>query len=157
MDQNGMTIIWHWPFWIVMLSPKVTRFKTRDNVILRTVKVDFQSQEEQDHCIKQGVLCSGVKLIAEKYIPKRWVIQCYNCWKFGHVAKLCPYNESCVNCSQKHKRCDIQEFWQYKCTNCGENHPANNKICRIYKEHEYNILKVSTDNQNKNNLSIQDY
>lgn len=47
------------------------------------------------------------------------VLQCYNCFKFGHYAKSCNSNKVCSKCSEHHqysyKECESQSL---KCVNC---------------------------------------
>ena len=98
------------------------------------------------------------KFQTEKYIPRRRIIQCYKCWKYGHIANLCPHKQTCVNCSKNHETCEIANAWQYKYTNCGEHHVADSKLCRIYKDHQMQMLKSNEEvSFGSREVLIQDY
>ena len=60
------------------------------------------------------------------------VLQCLNCQKYGHFAKYCKNKTVCVNCAADHNRKDCKTK-QPKCANCTLTHPANSKLCGVYK------------------------
>lgn len=61
------------------------------------------------------------------------VIQCFQCYGFGHWKDTCKKKRKCLICGQKyHGRCEMKE----KCINCGEEHKASDKRCKIYKINE---------------------
>ncbi|XP_072929999.1 uncharacterized protein [Epargyreus clarus] len=69
-----------------------------------------------------------MKIKVEPYVFP--VTQCSRCWRFGHVAKMCPSNKIiCPKCSKTHANCDSND---YKCVNCSGNHMALSKTCPIY-------------------------
>ena len=72
--------------------------------------------------------------------------QCYNCQRFGHVAKYCRRNEkTCVRCGDEgHTRQECPN--QISCFHCKEAHYANDKSCNKYKV-EKEI--ISTQNKQK--------
>lgn len=134
-------------------SPKLLRFKTRTGLVLKTVKVDFSSVAEQEQCLKDGVRLDRLSLNVEKYIPRKRVIQCYKCWRFGHIAALCPNNLTCVNCTGNHRSCTTRSYRQLRCSNCRGNHPANDRLCPVYKEVEYKVFNST----NTESMHIEDY
>lgn len=76
-----------------------------------------------------------VKFEAPK--PKREVPQCTRCQSFNHTKSYCNRGPRCVKCTGLHlsKDCPRKEKDNnVQCTNCQENHPANYKGCRIYKQ-----------------------
>ena len=91
-----------------------------------------------------GVLVSEIKKIHELcYCTVTWekhrnynkIIQCYNCQSFGHVALNCFRKSKCKNCAGEHKSKDCADTTEdkIKCSNCGEKHTANSRLCEIYK------------------------
>lgn len=79
-----------------------------------------------------------VKIKVRPFIPS--VKQCFNCYQFGHTKSSCKNNNKiCLICGDKyHGYCERQA----KCTNCGENHKANDKKCAKYLYNKQ-LLKVS--------------
>lgn len=63
------------------------------------------------------------------------VNQCSVCWKFGHIARMCPSSKKrCPKCCGEHENC---ETTKYRCMNCKGDHMAFEKICPVYlKERE---------------------
>lgn len=90
-----------------------------------------------------------------KFFDDVGVIQCFKCWKFGHMSKECRSEKNiCPKCTGDHmaKQCQSQET---KCSNCiyatevlklpnvDYNHEAYDRNCeaykRIYKELERKV------------------
>ena len=67
-------------------SPKVKRFRTRNGTVLTTLKIDFKTVAEQQKCVQTGILFEGESFHTELFQPRKRVIQCYRCWKYGHIA-----------------------------------------------------------------------
>lgn len=69
------------------------------------------------------------------------VVQCFRCQRFGHGSRHCNMKARCVKCGEEHmsSECTIpkaQNDPRYthdviKCANCGNNHTASFKECRI--------------------------
>ncbi|KOB68062.1 reverse transcriptase [Operophtera brumata] len=58
------------------------------------------------------------------------VTQCSVCWKYGHMARMCPSRKTkCPKCSGEHANCEITE---YRCINCKGNHMAFYKKCPVF-------------------------
>ena len=69
---------------------------------------------------------------------KTRVLQCYNCYGFGHASRVCTRDKICEFCSQpEHGDCDRQKL----CVNCKEEHDARNKKCKVFKKEEEALLK----------------
>lgn len=76
-----------------------------------------------------------VKIEVEPFISA--IIQCNNCWFYGHRREECKNKTKCLNCSQEHlfdkdfKFCKDENT---KCSNCGDGHKANFRKCKKYIE-----------------------
>lgn len=69
--------------------------------------------------------------------PKREVVQCIRCQRYGHTQKFCSRNPRCVKCAGDHLTNQCQRRTKsndVKCVLCDGNHPANYKGCIVYKE-----------------------
>lgn len=63
--------------------------------------------------------------------------QCFNCQEYGHTKNRCFLAPICAICSDKHltNQCDKDKNDKSAklCNNCGENHTANWKGCKVYQ------------------------
>ena len=74
------------------------------------------------------------------YIPNP--LQCYNCFKFGHGSRNCRAEEICPNCTANaHQHNEKDCKYPSKCINCGEEHSARSKTCKVWKV-EKEVLQV---------------
>ena len=97
------------------------------------VRVTFESHCSYEEAVSSdGVLIPGIKKLI-KFCPERErrVTRCYNCNKFGHISRCCPFNHSCGNCgSEKCKEAVCTKV--SKCSNCGESHKATSSRCPVF-------------------------
>ncbi|CAH2106386.1 unnamed protein product [Euphydryas editha] len=90
-----------------------------------SIRIGFKGSSLPSH-----IFILDLRIKVEPYIFP--VTQCSKCWRFGHTKRLCPSNKTiCPKCGGHHENCEITIF---KCVNCGENHLALSKSCRIYKK-----------------------
>ncbi|KAJ8979707.1 hypothetical protein NQ317_000992 [Molorchus minor] len=81
-----------------------------------------------------------------RYVDHINVIQCYKCWKFGHMVKDCKREKDiCPKCTGEHKsnECQSNEIICINCKHASEilkvpnieyNHTAFNRNCEAYKQ-----------------------
>ena len=97
------------------------------------VRVTFDNHESYETAIESdGVLIPGFKK-SIKFCPERKhrVIRCYNCNRFGHISRPCPYNHSCANCGGE--ECGAFDCNKAPiCSNCGQGHKADSSRCPIF-------------------------
>lgn len=124
----------------------IRRFITKDNTKLRTIKIDFQTEEHYKTCLSKGFAMDHYLFSAEEYKPRKRIIQCYKCCKFGHVAKLCNQTHfTCQICSKNHptQQCNSGSSFCVNCEHSGHN--ATSKDCPMYQE----LVKKLNFNQNR--------
>ena len=111
------------------------RFVTKEKVKLGTVKIDFEEETERDKALKLGIKLGEEIFPAENYEPRRRIIQCYNCLKFGHVAKLCRQDHpTCSTCGRDHHAKSCQ-YRRVHCSNCDQDgHSATDKQCPKFRD-----------------------
>ena len=94
-------------------------------------------------CVVELSPALRARLMSSKKVNIKWsrcrisdhvsVLQCYKCFKFGHVAKKCKNKECCAKCGGEHltNTCEVKE--KYSCINCScanispANHAAYDK------------------------------
>ena len=70
------------------------------------------------------------------YRPR--ILQCYNCYQFGHASRVCVRNKVCQFCSQPdHGECDRS----FSCVNCKGGHHARDKTCKMIMKEQEALLK----------------
>lgn len=119
----------------------VHNFKNRKGMINVILQMDTKSYE----CIEQKEM---LHIGWRRYIFRDSlnVKQCFNCWKFGHLARNCKKETpTCQKCAGEHKEKDCQSN-QVCCANCKYavdvlkitnikwDHKAYDKNCEAYKK-----------------------
>lgn len=77
------------------------------------------------------------KITFEAPHQKKELPQCTKCQRYDHTQKYCHRDPRCVKCAGDHltKDCSRKVKDKHvKCVLCSENHSANYKGCKIYKE-----------------------
>ena len=72
----------------------------------------------------------------EKYEYKPQIVRCFNCQKFGHVARMCWYEGTiCGKCTSKeHSTKDCTYGTKdYKCYHCEGNHETGSRKCEAIR------------------------
>ena len=118
------------------------RFVNHNNEALMVGIATLSCRQHLELILEEDLYLSNSRLTVEEYIPKRRVIQCYNCKQFDHVQKWCPNSYSCTKCSKNHKDNDCQTPSTLRCTNCKKAHSSLDKNCPVYlnKLHINNAL-----------------
>lgn len=96
--------------------------------------IDFKQQQNNKSIYNVKRLLHSV-VTFEPPKPKREIVQCTRCQRFGHTKSYCHLTPRCVKCISIHatgdcprpKRGAPNKDSNVQCINCGENHPANYK------------------------------
>ncbi|KAI5892969.1 uncharacterized protein SCHCODRAFT_01041471, partial [Schizophyllum commune H4-8] len=73
----------------------------RSSKVHASVVLYFSDPDVADECISRKISWQGTLLRTEKYRPQP--IQCYNCFRFGHIASHCRRPATCGKCSEQHR------------------------------------------------------
>ena len=91
-----------------------------------TVKMTFRAQYLPTH-----VYLFFNRLQVDKYnLP---ILQCKNCFKFGHREKFCRSPIRCRLCGEGHSHTECKQGDTPKCSNCSLNHTATDAQCPVFK------------------------
>ena len=108
------------------------RFINRNKKPLKVGVITLSCHQHLIKLLEGEIFLCNLLMKTEEYIPRRKVIQCYNCKKFDHVQKWCPHSHSCINCSKPHSDIDCKTPAQITCANCKQNHSSFDKNCPVY-------------------------
>src|SRR5436190_3574184 len=108
-----------------------------------SILIAVENAKQAQLAIEKRLYIAGNWLIAEKCKENIAQKQCQNCQKYGHSTRAYFAQSICQICAEKHKTikhncsiCNVQgqccPHAALKCSNCGENHMANNNICAFY-------------------------
>ena len=92
-----------------------------------------------------SVLPTEIKVDSEimrirPYNPR--VLQCFNCYRFGHTSRVCTRDKICLVCSQpEHGDCSRPKV----CANCKEAHHARDKNCKVFKKEQEALIKANAE------------
>ena len=107
-----------------------------------TIKVKFNREEELDDAIQNTIKIFEQRYMVEKFIFKPKVVICYNCQKYGHVARLCrsatPICGKCKSSDHETEDCTVEERL-YKCYHCDGQHRTASRSCLVHQEKEEEI------------------
>ena len=116
----------------------VRRFINKAGKRLSTVMITFDKLDNYQASIsKDQVLIGRSYCPFRKYVPKPYVVQCFNCYQFDHHADWCSRTRACPYCADNHKAddCTKKETAEHqKCVNCKKDnkHPSTSKACPSY-------------------------
>ncbi len=116
-----------------ILSPipilKAERLKRKGEIATSCVKITFDGPKLPEK-VKFGFLIHPVR----EFVPEP--VQCYNCRRWGHIAKACKGQQCCARCGQEHEtqNCLKKDRSEFSCINCGGNHSAAYGGCKNRKE-----------------------
>lgn len=105
---------------------------TRRGVQTRAVRVKFKDSNDLDKAIGENVILQNLIIRAEELILQPRVTQCYNCYKYNHIAEKCESSKTCPRCAspydESHDSCEREPV----CLNCKGSHASTDKQCPIF-------------------------
>ena len=139
------------PIWI---SSQENRQAKRHASILIAV----ENAKQAELAIEKRLCIAGNWLIAEKCKENKTQIQCQNCQKYNHATRNCFAQSVYQICAKQHKtsqhKCNICEVFDQicphsilKCSNCGEDHKANDSTCLFKTNPEKRSYKYAQNLQ----------
>lgn len=116
---------------------RITRIVDRKKENTPALILSFNSTTYPEH-VKVGL----TRVATKPFYPNP--LQCYGCYRFGHLSVRCPGPKRCYNCSGEHvvEKCDEPA----QCVNCEADHRSTFRRCPAY-QHEMKVVKVKVDYQ----------
>jgi hypothetical protein len=100
-----------------------------------SIIVDCTTPEAANAIIQKGISIGKEIRMAERFVRECRVLQCFNCYKYGHMAKGCTNAAYCGHCAGAHKSDECifpDEKDKEKCCNCDKKgHKAWSQNCPL--------------------------
>lgn len=102
------------------------------------MRAGFEDENTAKDLIKYGFKIGFSSYRVEKAHTNPRIVQCYNCFSFGHERQNCKEQKKCIRCgSTSHISSSCKESKvSPKCANCGDSHVATYRGCPAYKSHQ---------------------
>ena len=101
--------------------------------------VDVASPAQANLLINEGLLFHSELKNCELFHGDCRVTQCFNCYEYGHIARVCRKGKKCGICASPghdDQACRFRDVpTRHRCVNCSRNHPAWASGCDRRKEH----------------------
>ena len=109
---------------ITSITPLRKRSK-RGLVAHQSVVVFTEDSSAADRCLKLGFYIENICYRTDKFAPHLYIVQCFNCYKFGHTTQHCPNRKTCGKYGERHAtgECNKLEH-QHKYASCKGSHAA---------------------------------
>ncbi|KAI1005374.1 hypothetical protein K3495_g2840 [Podosphaera aphanis] len=91
----------------------------------------FDRAEQADIAISKGIMWKFELKATEIFRSGFRLMQCFNCQKYGHIAKVCTANSKCGNCAGEHNTRVCPGKQDVRCSNCARKHKAWDQICPV--------------------------
>lgn len=91
----------------------------------------FNDAECADRVIAKGLMWGYEVKATEIFRSGFRIMQCYNCQKYGHIARNCSVEPKCGQCAGGHNTRSCSGKGETRCTNCSKKHPAWDQTCPI--------------------------
>lgn len=104
----------------------------------RCVRVDFASPEILRIAIAKRVVIDHISCKVENFNLLPRIIQCYNCYRYGHFASDCSEAKICRKCANNYHGNECHN--ESKCIICTGNHGANAIECPV-RQTKYETAK----------------
>ena len=120
---------------VEIIHVKAMRTRREDATRMNLI-IGLPSPSEANKVCKEGLIVESEVYRAEPYDKNVQPRQCYNCFKFGHIARFCTATARCGHCAATaHKEGDSGCHAKLgkipcKCILCGGDHTAWSRDCK---------------------------
>jgi hypothetical protein len=102
----------------------------------RVTPLETASPETANRIISQGLIHEGEIKTCVRFLSEGKVTRCFNCQKYGHIARLYKNQTTCSECAGQHlaEACTKGPEASRKCAACKGNHRAGSQQCDIERK-----------------------
>ena len=118
-NRNTMEID---PYWVGFLH------RPRDGESRIPLVIEVKGVKQANQLIRNGICIGAVWYSCEVYNRRCRLTQCFKCWRYGHLATVCPHEERCGQCGGGHNHLACRSA-RLACIGCGGEHEARSKLC----------------------------
>ena len=124
--------------------------KSAEGKCYSTLHIDTYSVTVANHLINKGLLEDLEVHTCEVFNRATWLMQCFHCQAYGHIARACRNTTKCAFCAGEHQSGECrrtEDLTKAKCANCHQTgHAAWMRVCPIWdKEIErLQVVRMST-------------
>jgi hypothetical protein len=103
----------------------------KEEKIYSSLILETSSPETANKIIAQGLIHEGEIKTCVRYLSEGRVTRCFNCQKYGHIARKCRNPATCAECAENHStnECTKEPETRRKCAVCSGNHGAGSSHC----------------------------
>lgn len=114
---------------VVWLAKVVNSEKAHSSLIVEVV-----IEAMTNRLLDVSMLDSYQKCSCELFERDCRITQCFKCWEFEHMIKVCKNDEKCLKCAGKHpfEGC-VASSHRRRCANCNESHELWKRLCLTWK------------------------
>lgn len=107
----------------------------KNGKLVGSLIIEVPTATAANRIITDGLVFNHEIKECERFVKEARVTQCFNCQRFGHIARVCKNNSVCANCAEHHstRDCSLPQGTTRKCALCKGNHGAWDKRCHIQK------------------------
>jgi hypothetical protein len=103
-----------------------------------SVVIKVATKEEAEKLLRSdGVTFGGGGLMISRFEERRTPVLCFNCRRFGHIARDCRRPVTCDMCAQEgHAQCETVNL---RCVNCQGLHRSSSSKCHEFEKEKDRI------------------
>ena len=110
------------------LRPNKQGIAPHHSIVMFTKQADVANQ-----CIRKNIIINHQLFEVERYAPQTQIMQCFNCYEYGHRARECKNHRRCGRCAKEEHDTNKCEETEPHCSQCEGEHVAWDFNCPTRK------------------------
>lgn len=106
--------------------------------------IEVSTATAANRMIAEGLVLNHEIRECERFVQGAKPTQCFNCQRFGHVARLCKNPTACANCAKGHstRNCSLRAGTARRCALCKGDHGAWERKCPVQQDEKERARKI---------------